>query len=150
MRWSHQYPAVGDRLWSLDEANAALPEVRRLLATARQAASRVRDEEDQVKDIEIVYGVEVREEGHHAHGEWQVRHDRMHAAKSELESAVQAFRDAGVVLKDIDLGLVDFPSERAGETVYLCWRAGETRIHSWHPVNQGFAGRKPLPDLPGV
>ncbi len=52
--------------------------------------------------------------------------------------------------QDIDLGLVDFPSERAGETVYLCWRAGETRIHSWHPVNQGFAGRKPLPDLPGV
>lgn len=141
---------VGERLWSLDDANAALPEAKRLLEGARKAASAVRDEEDQVKDIEIVYSPEVRNDGHHAHGEWQVRHDRLVAARGRLDEAIDAFDDAGMVLKDIDLGLVDFPSERAGDVVFLCWRAGEHRIHSWHAKDQGFAGRKPLPDLTGV
>ena len=48
-------------------------------------------------------------------------------------------------LQDLELGLVDFPAEREGETVLLCWRVGEEEIGYWHGLEEGFAGRRPLP-----
>ena len=52
----------------------------------------------------------------------------------------------GTVVKDLETGLVDFPSLRGGEEVYLCWKLGEARIGYWHGIEEGFAGRKPLDD----
>jgi hypothetical protein len=54
---------------------------------------------------------------------------------------IEAF---GCIVKDIDLGLLDFPAMREGVQVYLCWKAGETRVHYWHGVDEGFASRRPL------
>jgi hypothetical protein len=51
----------------------------------------------------------------------------------------------GVVVKDLDRGLVDFPALRAGEEVLLCWQVGEDEVAHWHGLEEGFAGRKPLP-----
>jgi len=50
----------------------------------------------------------------------------------------------GIVVRDLDQGLCDFPSERDGRVVYLCWRLGEERIAWWHDIHAGFAGRQPL------
>jgi hypothetical protein len=50
-----------------------------------------------------------------------------------------------VLVKDIDVGLVDFPVRRGDETVLLCWKVGEDRIRFWHGLEEGYAGRKPLP-----
>jgi hypothetical protein len=50
----------------------------------------------------------------------------------------------GVVVKDLDAGLVDFPAERDGRAVFLCWQLGEDEVAFWHGVEEGFAGRKPL------
>jgi hypothetical protein len=63
----------------------------------------------------------------------------------ELAHAVDALVDLGVQVKDVDEGLVDFPSLRHGETVLLCWKAGEDDVGYWHTVEDGFAGRRPLP-----
>ena len=51
----------------------------------------------------------------------------------------------GVLVKDLDQGLVDFPALRGGEEVLLCWQVGEDEVAFWHGVDEGFAGRKPLP-----
>jgi hypothetical protein len=51
----------------------------------------------------------------------------------------------GVLVKDLDRGLVDFPALRAGEEVLLCWQVGEDDVAHWHGLEEGFAGRKPLP-----
>ena len=51
----------------------------------------------------------------------------------------------GVLVKDLDRGLVDFPALRGGEEVLLCWQVGEDEVAFWHGVDEGFAGRKPLP-----
>jgi hypothetical protein len=51
----------------------------------------------------------------------------------------------GAEVKDLDEGLIDFPALRRGETVLLCWQLGEDRIGYWHTVEDGFAGRQPLP-----
>jgi len=54
------------------------------------------------------------------------------------------FQEWGCELKDIDQGLVDFPSYRDGKLVYLCWKRGEARIQFWHDIEAGFGGRQPV------
>lgn len=63
----------------------------------------------------------------------------------ELAHVIDELTDRGVEVKDIDEGLVDFPALRRGETVLLCWRLGEEEIGYWHTLEDGFAGRRPLP-----
>lgn len=71
--------------------------------------------------------------------------------KAERVKAEQKLRDAfaeidamGVQVKDLDIGLLDFPCEVDGRTVLLCWKLGETSITHWHGTDEGFAGRKPV------
>ncbi|HET7808915.1 MAG TPA: DUF2203 domain-containing protein [Gaiellaceae bacterium] len=59
--------------------------------------------------------------------------------------AVDELQRLGVLVKDLDRGLVDFPALRGGEEVLLCWQVGEDEVAFWHGVEEGFAGRKPLP-----
>ena len=59
--------------------------------------------------------------------------------------AVEGLQRLGLLVKDLDRGLVDFPALRYGEEVLLCWQVGEDEIAYWHGVDEGFAGRKPLP-----
>jgi hypothetical protein len=62
----------------------------------------------------------------------------------EIAAGIRRIETWGCVIKDLDQGLVDFPSIRAEETVFLCWRLGEASIRYWHGLGEGFAGRKPL------
>lgn len=65
----------------------------------------------------------------------------------ELECGVKGILALGVIVKDIDMGLVDFLAMRDGHEVYLCWRHGEEEIRYWHDIYAGLAGRTPLDDL---
>lgn len=65
---------------------------------------------------------------------------------ASLEQTVAKIVETGCLVKDLDEGLVDFPSLLKGEEVYLCWKLGEERIEYWHGIDEGFAGRKPLDD----
>src|SRR5712691_5647881 len=64
------------------------------------------------------------------------------AAISECAERISA---VGAEVKSLEDGLLDFPAERGDEVVLLCWQLGEDEIHYWHRVDEGFAGRKPLP-----
>jgi len=75
--------------------------------------------------------------------EKRAEHDKAVAKLVELVNKIQ---QTGCVVKDLDMGLVDFPSLLRGEEVYLCWKLGEERIGYWHGTEEGFAGRKPLDD----
>lgn len=73
--------------------------------------------------------------------------------KAEREKALQRAKDAvaeidatGVQVKDLDIGLLDFPCIVGDEVILLCWKMGETRITHWHGMQEGFAGRKPIDD----
>jgi hypothetical protein len=61
-----------------------------------------------------------------------------------LQNGIAAFDRRGIVLRDLDRGLIDFPSLRDGSEVYLCWIEGETDIGFWHELDAGFTGRRPL------
>jgi hypothetical protein len=64
--------------------------------------------------------------------------------KLEIHRLIHRIESLGCVVKDIDLGLIDFPSSRDGEPVYLCWKAGEEVVAYWHGVDEGFTQRHPL------
>jgi len=63
----------------------------------------------------------------------------------ELARLVDEITAGGAEVKDLDEGLIDFPALRRGEPVLLCWKLGENEIAYWHPVEDGFSGRRPLP-----
>jgi hypothetical protein len=62
----------------------------------------------------------------------------------KLDALVHQIQDTGVLIKDINLGLLDFPALKEGREVYLCWQYGEGDIAFWHEVEAGFAGRQPI------
>jgi hypothetical protein len=61
-----------------------------------------------------------------------------------IEAAIEQIHSTGCIVKDIEIGLLDFPARMNGEDVYLCWRLGEDRIRFYHRQDEGFSGRKPI------
>jgi len=73
----------------------------------------------------------------------RLRFERDHLANA-IRTALEQIQATGCVVKDLDVGLLDFPALINNEEVYFCWRLGEDRIRFWHRQDEGFAGRKPL------
>ena len=65
-------------------------------------------------------------------------------AMGHLQREVQKLEDLGCVLKDLSVGLVDFPAVRLGVRVSLCWKSGERKVEFWHGLQEGFSNRKPV------
>ena len=68
--------------------------------------------------------------------------ERRNSLAQRLKSAIEQVQEVGCVVKDLDMGLVDFPTLFRGVEVCLCWKLGETRIEYWHGMEEGFRGRK--------
>ena len=73
----------------------------------------------------------------------QLRKDVDRLAR-EIEDGVEEILDRGIIVRDVERGLVDFPSPREGREVFLCWIGGEERIDFWHETDRGFSHRQPL------
>jgi hypothetical protein len=69
---------------------------------------------------------------------------RRDSAAAQLRDSMEAIEKLGCLLKDLDIGLADFPTLYRGREAYLCWKLGETAIRFWHGEDEGFAGRKPI------
>ena len=75
-------------------------------------------------------------------------HDEVSRAATELARTLEEVQATGVIVKDLDSGLVDFPGTRtSGEPILLCWRLGEDEVAWWHTEQDGFGGRRPLDEL---
>ena len=130
------------RTYTVEEANAALPQVRRLveriverfhLLPELQESTRVAD----YKTSRPAAGPEVELE-------YERARRAMHDAELELAEDALRLERIGVVLKDGQTGLIDFYCYREGELVELCWKLGEPVVEHWHRIGEGFAGRRPL------
>lgn len=123
---------VDERSYTVEEADAMLPELRDRLERIRGARQAMLRAAELVRERVVEDGG-----GAHAGGEyWD--------ATATLRSEIERLATEGILLRDPETGLVDFPAEREGERVYLCWRLGEDRVGHWHPLDTGFAGRRPL------
>jgi hypothetical protein len=132
------------RLFTQEEANAALAELRPLvqrLVADRQALLALGNE---LEEVQTLIGGNGGSLDPSRIGELQ---EAVAHAAADLAELVDEIQELGVQVKDLDRGLVDFPTRHpeSGETVLLCWELGEDEVAHWHDLEEGFAGRKPLP-----
>jgi hypothetical protein len=120
-----------DRLYTLEEANAQLPDLRERLPRLRIARDGLIAASERIKEAVASDGGGVAEAGWFTHQQ---------TLKTELEHLAER----GILLRDPEVGLIDFPAERGGRPVYLCWRLGEDQVAWYHEANAGFGSRKPL------
>jgi hypothetical protein len=125
------------RLFSLDEANALLPELREILTELAGAMETLEQLEGELTALRR----KVRQNGHNLSAEPLSREQ---SARETIARVVARVEEIGCELKDPRTGLIDFPSRREGRTIYLCWKLDEPAVRFWHPLETGFAGRQPL------
>ena len=130
------------RHFTPEEANAALAEVRplveQLVAKRREHVDALARQEDLERKIK-------GNGGGIPPAELAAASAEVDAVARWLARLVDEIGEHGAEVKDLDEGLIDFPALRRGETVLLCWQLGEDEIRFWHGVEDGFAGRRPLP-----
>jgi hypothetical protein len=132
---------MAERIFTPEEANAALEELRPLVE-AMVVAKHVLDEAQEERDTltQQIAG----NGGGIPPAELAAHDEAVETAAAELASAIGQVQQAGVLVKDLDSGLVDFPAVRNGEDILLCWQLGEDEVAYWHGLEDGFAGRQPL------
>ncbi len=138
---------MSDRIFTLDEAQSLLPVLQSLLRTAINSK----------KLMEQVDGeMQALSQRIFLNGGTRVDVIATAQRKAQRAKAEQQAKDAlaeidsiGVQVKDLDIGLLDFPCEVDGRIVLLCWKMGESAITHWHGTEEGFAGRKPIDERIG-
>jgi hypothetical protein len=130
------------RHFTLDEARALLPEVGRLIREAVHSKGRYQAAETWLHDLaqKIMMNGGVNVDTTLVES-WK---NQRESSGASLKNALEKIEEIGVVVKDLDIGLVDFPTLYKGIEVYLCWRMDEASIGHWHGVHEGFAGRKEI------
>jgi len=132
---------VADRYFTPEEATALLPTVRPIVEemVAHRRALAVAT----VRHARIAAKIAGNGGGVRPH-EVDTLQETLDAEAAEVVRCATALQDLGLLVKDLDEGLIDFPALRDGEEVLLCWRLGEEEVAYWHSLADGFAGRKPL------
>jgi hypothetical protein len=122
---------VTERLFTTEEANGELHELRERLPRLKEARELLIRTSERITAAVGIDGGGV--EG----SDW-------FRAQETLKAELLWLADRGILLRDPDTGLVDFPAERDGERIFLCWRLGEGSVAWYHDEQAGFSGRRPL------
>ena len=130
------------RTFTLEEAQMLLPVLKSLLEQAMKAKQEIGQIDEGFQNLKHRVFLS---------GGLLVDVGKVASRRAEREKAMQAIKDAiaeidaiGVQVKDLDIGLLDFPCKVENEIILLCWKYGEEKIEFWHGMEEGFAGRKPI------
>jgi hypothetical protein len=125
-------------LYTVREARELIPQLRPLISAMQLEQARMQKEIAQLNELTPAmqqngYAVQAAE------------HEKLILELGEsIREKLDQFEHLGIDVKDIANGIIDFPSEREGRIVYLCWQIDEETVSHWHEVEDGFRGRKPL------
>lgn len=135
---------MSDRTFTLDEAQMLLPVLESLLRTAITGKELLEEIDREFQEVSQRIFL---------NGGTFINIVPLARKRAEREKTAQRVKDAmaeidatGVQVKDLDIGLLDFPCEVDGRTILLCWKLGEDAITHWHGISEGFAGRKRIDD----
>lgn len=135
------------RTFTVEEANRLLPALGRMLHRLRAMQGEARARYEEMRDI--------REVGYRKDGnlimlsDYQLTKREFDKVVQEANALLAEINELGCRVADVELGLVDFPTQLEDEAVFLCWQAGEPAVRYYHGLREGYAGRKPLPPPPG-
>lgn len=143
------------RFYDLDEANAAIPEVRTILESLRDQRAeliRLRDEVLAASDGDAADATRGEGRGEatteaRTDADVRVLRLRMQGVIDRMQAGVVRIDELGITLREIETGLIDLPALASGRQIWLCWRLGEDDVAFWHELSDGFAGRRPLTEL---
>jgi len=130
------------RYFTLPQAESLLPEVERCLREAlfhKSEAEKAHRELEETSDrIRMSGGMRVNQ------SQFQAVRERRDAGVASVKEALEQIEETGALVKDLDIGLIDFLSRFQDRDVCLCWKLGESGIGFWHALDEGFQGRKPI------
>ncbi len=132
---------MADRTFTLAEANAALADVRPVAERMVDLRGHHLEAIDRRDDLAARIG---SNGGGISAADVLELDAQIEQVTGALEACIDRLQELGVQVKDVDTGLLDFPSDRDGLPMLLCWRVGEGEIEYWHGSDEGFAGRKPV------
>lgn len=122
---------MSDKVYTVDEANALLPHLAPTLIELRAGSDEALRIKEAMDKAAITNGGSSKGE------KWRKKLAR-------IQELIDRLNEWEIELRDLESGLVDFPSEIAGRPAYLCWRLGEPEVAHWHSPDDGFQGRRPL------
>lgn len=131
----HDEDTPDDRLFTLAEATALIPQLETFLSKAKDGRMTLIHTKDEIKKAcaKAEYG------GGTVVGPQYV------TALEDMHESLQSIQEMGVIVKDLESGLCDFPFLLEGRIVYLCWKLGEDKIEWWHEITSSFSGRQAIP-----
>ncbi len=136
----------GPRFFTVEEANALVPTLEIEFGRIAQVRSRL------APLIQALGGpdeaVAILQDGAPLPPGKETEAESLRALAAELTGAVERVNELGCLVKDVELGLVDFYALVEGEPAFLCWQFGERAITHWHPLEEGYASRKPIAGAP--
>jgi len=136
---------MGPKIFSVREANSQIPRLEELLYDLDRVRDRLRYLKGKLDVLEMLWGEEIQSESNPDRNEFLHYTEELEKAKGEYEQCARRFTDLDVVLKSVDTGLVDFYGVIEGRLVFLCWKRGEKTVEYYHHMEDGFAGRQPIP-----
>ena len=132
------------RFYAIDEANAAIPDVERILGALREQ----REELIEARDRAIGLTPEDGSPTPAAAEQLRLLRLRMQGLIDQMQAGVARLVELDITLRDIQTGLIDFPALVSGRPIWLCWRLGEPSVEWWHRQDEGFDKRRAIEDLP--
>jgi len=134
-------------VYSVREANRLLPRVGEAVRRIQQTAHEVVRAQDRASVLTLIGG---RDPGSPEHAELLQRRRDLEESVTAYQIRLGELQKLGCILKDLNLGVVDFYGRKKNRLVFLCWKLGEKRISYWHDLDAGFAGRRPIRELRGA
>jgi hypothetical protein len=128
-----------ERIFTVSEANRLIPQLEEHLRAVKRGKAVLIRIKDEIKKAasKAQFGGGSGAGGHYI------------CSLEQISENLRAIQEMGVLVKDLDMGLCDFPCHLDGRIVYLCWKLGEQQIGWWHEVNSGYTGRQPLQECEG-
>ena len=137
---------IRNRIFSVEEANRLIPYLEQALGALAASA---RDIAALQREVQVLAAIESTGATSKSHDVVELREKEARCARllEEFRASLHEVASRGCILRDLDLGLVDFYSMARDKVVCLCWRMGEPAIAHWHTTDEGFSGRRPLSEL---
>ena len=129
-----------ERLFTLTEARATLPRLESLLRDVKEAKETVLDVQSLIQSVRRSGTTD----GQAIYSDTRTLENQLQELAQRMRQTLGEISEIGVVVKDIDRGLVDWVAMRNGHQVYICWELGEEEIGWWHEIAAGFAGRQAI------
>ncbi|MDW3604438.1 MAG: DUF2203 domain-containing protein [Nitrososphaeraceae archaeon] len=123
-------------LFTVDKANTILPKVKKRFDEILCCKNNVMDIQEELQNLS---------DSNCGFEKFIKKKQELNHAVTSLYSMIQELEDMGIMIKSVDEGLLDFPSIRYDEEIWLCWKFGENQVKFWHRKDEGFMGRKPIP-----